>query len=85
MKGYVGLFARRIFQRPIQTLMLLIAFSRYMTISDLFKLLWSPFRKRVLTRKPNLTAGMEDSGLTEPKRNSFPIPIIPLVPFNVKG
>ena len=68
MKGYVGLFARRIFQRPIQTLMLLIDFSRYMTIPDLFKLLWSPFQKRVLTRKANLTAGMEDAGLTEPKR-----------------
>jgi radical SAM superfamily enzyme YgiQ (UPF0313 family) len=68
MKGYVSLFTHRIFQRPLQTLMLLIAFSRHMKISDLFKLLGSPFRKRVLTRKANLTAGMEDSGLTEPKR-----------------
>lgn len=67
-KGYVSLFARRIFQRPIQTLMLLITFSRYMKISDLIKLLWSPFQKRILTRKANITAGMEDSGLTEPKR-----------------
>ena len=71
MKGYAMLFALRILQRPIQTLMLLITFSRYMRISDLFKLLWSPFQKRVLTRKANLTAGMEDSGLAEPKRNSF--------------
>ena len=84
MKGYVGLFARRIFQRPIQSLMLLITFSRYMKISDLFKLLWSPFQKRVLTRKANLTAGMEDLGLTEPKRNSFPISIGPVVPASIK-
>ncbi len=68
MKGYVSLFTHRIFQRPLQTLMLLITFSRHMKITDLFKLLWSPFRKRVLTRKANLTAGMEDAGHTEPKR-----------------
>ena len=64
MKGYTSLFARRIFQRPIQTLTLLITFSRHMKISDIFKLLWSPFQKRVLNRKANLTARMEDLGLT---------------------
>lgn len=73
MKGYVNLFSQRIFKRPIQTLMLLITFSRHMKISDLFKLLWSPFQKRVLTRKANVTAGMTELGLTEPKRNSFSI------------
>jgi radical SAM superfamily enzyme YgiQ (UPF0313 family) len=51
MKGYASLFARRIFQRPLKTLLLLISFSRYMKISDLFKLLRSPFQKRVLTRE----------------------------------
>jgi len=68
MKGYVSLFVRRIVKRPIQTLMLLLAFSQYMKITDLFKLLWSPFQKRALTRKSNLTAGMEKAGLTEPNR-----------------
>jgi radical SAM superfamily enzyme YgiQ (UPF0313 family) len=50
MKGYVSLFVRRIVKRPIQTLLLLLAFSQYMKITDLFKLLWSPFQKRALTR-----------------------------------
>jgi len=68
MKGYTSLFARRIFKRPIQTLMLLITLGRYMKIADLFKLLWSPFQRRVLTRQATLTAGMDDSRLTEPKR-----------------
>ena len=68
MKGYASLFVRRIFKRPIQTLMLLIALSRYMLVSDIFKLLRSPFQKRILTRKATLTAGMEDRGFTAPKR-----------------
>ena len=68
MKGYMSLFVRRIFKRPIQTVQLLLALSRYMQISDLFKLLWSPFQKRALTRKATLTAEMEDSGFTEPRR-----------------
>jgi hypothetical protein len=45
-----------------------------MKISNIFKLLRSPFQKRVLTRKANLAPWMEDSGLTEPKRNSLSIP-----------
>ncbi|MCZ6688848.1 MAG: radical SAM protein, partial [Planctomycetota bacterium] len=68
-KGYLLLFAHRAFRRPIQTFKLLRRFSRYMKFSDIFKLLWSPFRKRVLTRKPELPAKMIDEGLEAPIRD----------------
>ncbi|MCZ6688141.1 MAG: radical SAM protein [Planctomycetota bacterium] len=68
-KGYLLLFAHRAFRRPIQTFKLLRRFSRYMKFSDIVKLLWSPFRKRVLTRKPELPAKMIDEGLEAPIRD----------------
>ena len=67
-KGYLTLFARRIFFRPISTFKLLRTFGRCMKASDVFKLLWSPFRKRTLTRRPELPAKMIDQGLTAPVR-----------------
>ena len=61
-KGYLILFAHRIILRPIQTFKLIRTFSRNMKASTIFKLLWSPFRKRVLTRKPELPARMIEKG-----------------------
>jgi len=34
------------------------------------KLIWSPFHRRVLTRKPELPAKMIDLGLEEPVRDT---------------
>jgi radical SAM superfamily enzyme YgiQ (UPF0313 family) len=68
MKGYALLFFRRIFGRPIQSYKLIRTFGRYMKASDIFKLLSSPFRRRALTRKPELPARMIDLGLEAPDR-----------------
>jgi radical SAM superfamily enzyme YgiQ (UPF0313 family) len=68
MKGYALLFFRRIFGRPIQTYRLVRTFGRFMKASDIFKLLSSPFRRRTLTRKPELPARMIDLGLEAPDR-----------------
>jgi radical SAM superfamily enzyme YgiQ (UPF0313 family) len=68
-KGYALLFAHRIFLRPIQTLRLLRTFGRHMKVSDLLELLSSPFRRRKLTRTPELPARMIDLGLVEPIRS----------------
>jgi len=73
MKGYALLFARRIFWRPISTYKLLRLFGRHMKWSDIFKLLWSPFRRRTLSRKPDLPARMIDLGLEEPERGAASI------------
>ena len=70
MKGYALLFFRRIFGRPIQTYRLVRTFGRYMKAADIFKLLSSPFRRRTLTRKPELPAKMIDLGLEAPNRSS---------------
>jgi radical SAM superfamily enzyme YgiQ (UPF0313 family) len=67
-KGYMLLFVHRLFLRPIQTFKLLRTFARHMKKADILKLLWSPFRKRTLTRKPELPARMIDQGLTAPIR-----------------
>jgi len=67
-KGYILLFANRIFLRPFQTIKLLRRFGRCMKKADILKLLWSPFRKRTLTLKPSLPAPMIDQGLTAPVR-----------------
>lgn len=67
-KGYILLFANRIFLRPFQTIRLLRKFGRFMKKSDIVKLLWSPFRKRTLTLKPSLPSPMVDQGLTVPVR-----------------
>jgi hypothetical protein len=69
-KGYVSLFARRILKRPIQTARLLRAFGRHMKTTDIIRLLSSPFRRRALTRKPELPARMLDLGLEEPDRRA---------------
>ncbi|MFA4901363.1 MAG: radical SAM protein [Desulfobaccales bacterium] len=69
MKGYALLFARRIFGRPFRTYKLLRIFGRHMKKFDLVKLLWSPFRRRTLSRKPELPALMIDLGLQEPIRD----------------
>ncbi len=68
-KGYALLFRQRLLGRPIQTWRLLRAFGRHMKTSDLLKLLSSPFRRRTLTRKPELPARMLRLGLDEPDRS----------------
>lgn len=67
-KGYGILFLNRILKRPVRTWKLLRAFGRHMLVSDMIKLLSSPFRRRALTRKPELPARMQDLGLDEPNR-----------------
>jgi hypothetical protein len=52
------LFFLRIFGRPIQSYKLVRSFSRYMKASDIYKLLSSPFRRRTLSRQPELPAKM---------------------------
>ncbi|MGO8928835.1 MAG: B12-binding domain-containing radical SAM protein [Limisphaerales bacterium] len=68
-RGYASLFARRVLKRPIRTARLLRAFGRHMKTADMIKLLSSPFRRRTLTRKPELPARMLDLGLEEPDRH----------------
>jgi len=70
MKGFALLFLRRIFVRPIQTYKLVRTFGRYMKASDIFKFLSAPFRRRTLTRKPELPARMIDLGLEAPDRET---------------
>ncbi len=53
-KGYLMLFAQRLFLRPVQTIRLLRKLGRHMKTADILKLLCSPFRRRALTRKPEL-------------------------------
>jgi len=67
-KGYMLLFAHRLLLRPLQTFKLLRTFSQHMKWADILKLLWSPFRKRSLTRMPELPARMIEVGLTVPVR-----------------
>ena len=67
-RGYGLLFLHRILKRPIRTWKLLRAFGRHMKTSDIVRLLASPFRRRTLTRKPELPARMIDLGLEEPVR-----------------
>ena len=74
MKGFALLFAHRIFQRPIQTYHLLRTFGRHMKTSDLIKLIYGPFRRRTLTRKPDLPARMIDLGLREPIKETVAVP-----------
>jgi anaerobic magnesium-protoporphyrin IX monomethyl ester cyclase len=66
------LFLHRILKRPFRTWKLLRAFARHMKTSDIVKLLSSPFRRRTLTRKPELPARMVDLGLDEPDRHAIP-------------
>ena len=78
-KGYARLFFRRLFLRPIQTFKLLRTLARHMKVTDILKLLSSPFRRRTLHRKPELPARMTDLGLSEPIRTGAPIghPAVP--------
>lgn len=74
MKGYGLLFGRRLACRPLQTWKLLRTFSRHMKKRDILKLLTSPFRRRALTRRPELPARMLDLGLSAPIRPPVPTP-----------
>ena len=74
MQGYALLFARRLFWRPFSTYKLLRLFGRHMKKVDLLKLLWSPFQRRTLSRKPDLPARMIKLGLEEPERGAVPSP-----------
>jgi len=67
-KGYLILFGYLLRHRPIATYRLLRKFGRYMTTADIFKLLYSPFKKRTLTKLPDLPEKMLAQGLTEPIR-----------------
>jgi len=67
-KGYALLFLHRILHRPLQTWKLLCVFGRHMKVTDIIKLLASPFRRRTLTRRPELPARMLNAGLDEPER-----------------
>ena len=69
-KGYKQLFGYLVLRRPIATFRLLRKFSRYMTASDIFRLLWSPFSKKDKTRKPELPEWMIEQGLEAPVRTA---------------
>ena len=68
IKGYKQLFVYLLLRRPIATFRLLRKFGRYMTVSDILKLLWSPFSKKAKTRKPELPEWMIEQGLGAPVR-----------------
>jgi hypothetical protein len=68
------LFARRILRRPFRSYKLLRTFGRHMKASDILKLLYSPFRRRTLSRKPDLPAKMMEPGLKEAPLGSVAIP-----------
>jgi len=67
-RGYALLFAQRILRRPVQSWKLLRSLGRHMKVSDILKLLGSPFQRRTLNIKPELPARMIDLGLTAPIR-----------------
>jgi radical SAM superfamily enzyme YgiQ (UPF0313 family) len=67
-KGYGLLFLHRMLKRPIRTWKLLRDFGSHMKTADLLALLASPFRRRKLTRKPELPARMLAAGLEMPVR-----------------
>lgn len=70
-KGYLKLFGYLLLHRPVKTFRLLRKFGRYMQASDIFKLLWSPFRKKTLTRKPELPERMIEQGIDAPVRKTL--------------
>ena len=78
-KGYALLLAQRLFFRPVQTWKLLRTLARHMKASDILKLLSSPFRRRKLSRKPELPARMLELGLSAPVRSPAPLgaPTVP--------
>ena len=68
MKGYAMLFARRVLSRPIQSYKLIRSFSRNMAMSDIYRLISSPFNIRPYFHPPDLPAKMIDLGLKQPVR-----------------
>jgi radical SAM superfamily enzyme YgiQ (UPF0313 family) len=68
MKGYAMLFSRQLFGHPIQSYRLIRSFGRNMEMSDIIKLICSPFTKRSYFEKPDLPAKMIDLGIKEPIR-----------------
>lgn len=56
MKGYTLLFAHRIFWHPLRTYKFMRLFGKHMKGSDIFQLLWSPFRPQTLSPTPDLPA-----------------------------
>jgi radical SAM superfamily enzyme YgiQ (UPF0313 family) len=68
-KGYIKLFTYLATRRPIATYRLLRKFGRFMTAKDIFTLLWSPFRKKQLSHKPELPEWMVEQGLDAPVRS----------------
>jgi radical SAM superfamily enzyme YgiQ (UPF0313 family) len=68
-KGYLKLFGYLALYRPIATFKLLKRFGQFMTSSDILKLLWSPFRKKTTTYKPELPEWMIEQGIDAPIRN----------------
>ena len=69
-KGYMKLFGYLVIHRPVTTFRLLRRFGRFMTARDIFTLLWSPFRKKQLSHKPELPEWMIEQGLDAPLRTS---------------
>jgi anaerobic magnesium-protoporphyrin IX monomethyl ester cyclase len=69
-KGYKILFNYRLMNRPLDTLKLIRKFSRYMTWTDLAKLILSPFRKKKVLEIPDLPEKMIREGKKEPVRLS---------------
>lgn len=69
-KGYMKLFGYLALNRPVATYRLLRKFGRYMTAKDIFTLLWSPFRKKALSHKPELPEWMIEQGLDAPVRKA---------------
>ena len=65
-KGYALLFARRMFFRPIQTFKLLRTLGRHMKVSDILKLLSSPFRRRTLEPKAGVAGPDAGAGIDRP-------------------
>lgn len=69
-KGYLKLFGYLATRRPLATYRLLRKFGRYMTAKDIFTMLWSPFRKKTLSHKPELPEWMIEQGLDAPVRKA---------------
>ena len=63
-----ALLRSRVVRRPLRTYKLLRTFSRHMKKVDILRLLASPFRRRTLTRLPELPVRMLEAGLAEPLR-----------------
>ena len=70
-KGYALLFLRRIFGRPIQSYKLIHTFSRNMEMSDIYRLLSSPFCKKTNYRKPDLPEKRPGTGAKERFRDQL--------------